>query len=192
MPDKKNETGNTDRQIADLILQIGRATYADCASDGLTQAQWIGLRFFSRANRFSRNVSGFAEFHGTTRGTASQTVKSLMKRGYLVRTRSEKDARCVRFDLTPAARDLLSDDPLENLVEAAKKLSGAKQARTASCLRELMINVARNGNGPMTGVCALCGHLDAREKGAFGCRLMRESLIVEELDELCVRFQPAA
>ena len=72
-------TGRNATEFADLVLQLGRAAYADCAAGGLTQAQWIAMRYFARANRFSRTVSGFADFHGTTRGTASQTIKSLVE-----------------------------------------------------------------------------------------------------------------
>ncbi len=43
-------------EIADLVLQLGRAAYADCTAGGLTQAQWIAIRFFTRANRFSRTI----------------------------------------------------------------------------------------------------------------------------------------
>jgi DNA-binding MarR family transcriptional regulator len=192
MPRKNTDNNNDDGQIADLILQIGRAAYSDCASAGLTQAQWIALRFFSRANRFSRNVSGFADFHGTTRGTASQTVKSLVQKGHLIRVRSQKDARSVRFDLTGEARAVLADDPLESLVKAVGKLSGSNQALTAACLREVMSTLAANRAGSVTGVCALCGHLKAGGKEGWSCRLMKEQLDSPELEELCVRFQPAA
>jgi len=192
MSRKKMDNRNNNRQVADLILQIGRAAYSECGAGGLTQAQWIALRFLSRANRFSRNVSGFADFHGTTRGTASQTVKSLATRGYLARTRSERDARSVRFDLTTSGRKMLESDPLLALVDAVNKLSGASQGRTASSLREIMDNLARDRALPVVGVCAFCGHLDATGKDGFRCRLMAESLDASELEEICVRFQPAA
>ncbi|HKN41440.1 MAG TPA: hypothetical protein VJV87_00945, partial [Sphingomicrobium sp.] len=39
---------------------------------------WMALRFFSRANSFSRTPSAFAEFQATTRGTATQAIKALL------------------------------------------------------------------------------------------------------------------
>jgi DNA-binding MarR family transcriptional regulator len=50
----------------------------------LSPAQWMALRYFARANSFSRNPSAFAEFQATTRGTASQAIKALEASGYLV------------------------------------------------------------------------------------------------------------
>ena len=173
--------------VADLVLQIGRAAYADCASGGLTQAQWMALRYFARANRFSRNVSGFAEFHATTRGTASQTVKSLVEQGYLARTRSEKDGRSARFDLTKLAEEKLADDPVNNLVAAIGRLGERQKNQAAKNLQKVMVNLARNRGSPMLGACTLCGHLQTDE--TFRCGLMDESLDQSELEQLCVRFK---
>jgi len=189
---RKPITMGAERQVAELVLQLGRAAYAECSASGPTQAQWIALRFFARANRFSRNVSGFADFHATTRGTASQTVKSLVEQGYLKGTRSEKDARRVRFDLTPRAREALAEDPLEGVVRAARKLSSTQLDRTASGLRQIMAVLAEDREGSLSGVCELCGHLDRCNGEKLRCRLMQESLEDHELQELCVRYQPRA
>jgi DNA-binding MarR family transcriptional regulator len=185
--------GATDRmaeETADLLLQLGRAAYADCAAGGLTQAQWIAIRFFSRANRFSRTISGFAQFHATTRGTASQTVKILVEKGYLKRTPSEKDARSVRFDLTALARSKLCDDPLEAVTQVAGRLSADEQAHMTVSLRTMLADLSGSCRQTVSGICRLCGHLDrgTGDKGAR-CRLMQEPLVEREFEELCVRFQ---
>jgi DNA-binding MarR family transcriptional regulator len=174
--------------VADLVLQLGRAAYADCTAGGLTQAQWMALRFFARANRFSRNVSGFADFHATTRGTASQTVKSLVEQGYLQRTRSDKDGRSARFDLTARADEKLADDPMDDLVRAVGALGDRQKEQAAESLQQIMMNLAKGRGGSMLGACTLCGHL---QTGAtLRCRLMQESLDASELEQLCVRFMP--
>ena len=86
------------RVIAELILHLGRIASGDGLVGGLTPGQWGVLRYFARANRFSRMPSAFAAFQGTTRGTASQAIKSLVAQGYLRQTRSETDGRSVRLD----------------------------------------------------------------------------------------------
>ncbi len=77
------------RTVAELVVQLGCLARGDGFVGDLTLAQWTALRYFSRVNRFSRTVSTFAEFHGTTRGTASQTIKSLVQNDYLTRKRSK-------------------------------------------------------------------------------------------------------
>ena len=96
------------RAAADLVLRLGRAALGEGFVEALTSAQWTALRYFSRANRFSRTVSAFAEFHATTRGTASQTVKGLIKQGYLARIPSDTDGRSARVDPTESAQDSLA------------------------------------------------------------------------------------
>ena len=179
-------------ETADLLLQLGRAAYAECSAGGLTQAQWMAIRFFARANRFSRTVSGFAQFHATTRGTASQTVAMLVDKGYLARSRSERDARSVRFDLTALARKTLCDDPLGQVTRAAGKLGAAERNRLTGQLRAMLVDIETQNGQATTGVCRLCGHLDNRG-GPDGaqCLLMKESLETAELEELCVRFSPS-
>jgi DNA-binding MarR family transcriptional regulator len=178
-------------ELAELLVQLGRAAYADCAAGDLTPAQWTALRFFSRANRFSRTVSAFAEFHATTRGTASQTVRSLVDRDLLARRRSERDGRSVIFQLTGSGRSMLRRDPLLALVRAAERLEPASSRSLGDELSRLRDWLAAERSSTATGKCARCGHL-RREGEALRCGLMEEALEPSELEEYCLRFRPAA
>src|SRR5260370_15386198 len=73
------------RETAELLVQVGRLVQAEGYDGELSPAQWMALRFFARANQFSRNPSAFAEFQATTRGTATQTIKLLEAGGELGR-----------------------------------------------------------------------------------------------------------
>jgi DNA-binding MarR family transcriptional regulator len=177
---------NSERRVAELALQLGRAAYGESSAESLTPAQWMALRFFARANRFSRTVSGFAEFHSTTRGTASQTVKSLTERGYLTRTRSTRDGRSATFDLTEKARRQLAGDPFEAVVRAALSLTPAQRDRTSTGLRHILQKLSVDRDRPSVGMCTLCGHLASGGQRGFRCRLMREPIAAAELEQLCV------
>src|SRR5229473_1715168 len=87
------EANMSARETAGLLPQVGRLVQAEVYDGELSPAQWMALRFFARANSFSRTPSAFAEFQATTRGTASQTIKALEAAGYLVRQRLESDGR---------------------------------------------------------------------------------------------------
>src|SRR5260221_598761 len=76
------------RETAELLLLVGRLVQAEGYDGELSPAQWMALRFFARANSFSRTPSAFAEFQETTRGTASQAIKALEAGRYLVRNRT--------------------------------------------------------------------------------------------------------
>ncbi|MCC7258434.1 MAG: MarR family transcriptional regulator [Gammaproteobacteria bacterium] len=176
----------SEQRVAELALQVGRAAYGESSAAGLTPAQWMALRFFGRANRFSRTVSAFAGFHATTRGTASQTVKSLVQRGYLTRTRSVRDGRSTTFNLTEKARRQLAADPFEAVVRAAQHLSPAQRDRTASGLRGILQQLAVERDRPAPALCNLCGHLAVNGSSGYVCRLMSEPLTATEIEQLCI------
>ena len=81
------------RETAELLLVVGRLVQAEAYDGKLSPAQWMALRYFARANTFSRTPSAFAEFQATTRGTASQAIKVLEARGYLARSLRDKPAK---------------------------------------------------------------------------------------------------
>jgi DNA-binding MarR family transcriptional regulator len=183
------------RVIAELVLHLGRIASGEGLVKGLTPAQWTVLRFFARANRFSRTPSAFAAFHGTTRGTASQTIKNVETQGYLTRMRSEADGRSARLDLTDKAKAILVDDLFEALVRAADALPPGVRGHFANALQRMLGQVALERGKPPFGTCTSCKHLEGdgccREGQApYGCGFASEPLLLEELDELCIYFVP--
>ena len=181
------------RIIAELILHLGRIASREALVEGLTPPQWAVFRYFARANRFSRTPSAFAAFHGTTRGTASQTIKNLETQAYLTRMRSAADGRSARLDLTDKARAILAHDPLEALVRAADVLAPGARGHFANGLHRMLGQVARERGTPPFGTCASCEHLEgddcSREGQApYGCGFVGEPLLLRELDELCINF----
>ncbi|MCH7682158.1 MAG: MarR family transcriptional regulator [Gemmatimonadetes bacterium] len=183
------------RTIAELVGQLGRITHGDGYTEGLTPAQWSALRYLSRANRFSRTVSAFAEFHATTRGTASQTVKGLVARGYLNRTRAPRDGRSTRLEVTDNARAILARDPCEALVRAASALPPSVRDRLATGLERLLGHLVQGRRKRPFGVCTSCAHLEVagwRREGEprFKCAFFGELLEETELAQICINFQP--
>jgi DNA-binding MarR family transcriptional regulator len=183
----------SERVVAELVARLGRIAHGDGFVADLTPAQWSALRYFGRANHFSRTPSAFAEFRGTTRGTASQTTKSLVAQGYLVRTRSEADRRSTRLDLTDKARAILAKDPFEALVRAAGALPPSARGRVADALGGMVGHVAREYCKPPFGSCTSCEHLEGdgfcRDgQPPYRCRSVGEPLAEAELQLLCINF----
>ena len=185
------------RAIAELIFHLGRIASGEGLVEGLTAAQWAALRYFSQANRFSRTPSAFAAFHGTTRGTASQTIKSIETQGYLTRMRSKDDKRSVLLVLTNKAWEVLANDPFESLVRAADSLPPSVNGHFAKALQRMLDQVARERGNPSFGTCNSCKHLESdvcsREgQTLYECGFTSETLLQEELDGVCINFSPTA
>jgi len=190
-----DEHDANNRVVAGLIAHLGRIASGDGFVSGLTAAQWTTLRYFARANRFSRTVSAFAEFHSTTRGTASQTVKGLVSEGYVTRTRSEADGRSSRLDLTEKATAILANDPFEALVRAAGALPPGACGQLAANLERMLDHVAKERRKRPFGMCPSCTHLECEHgcvqgRPAYECGLMGQPLEPAELGEICVNYEP--
>ena len=124
------------RKTAELLLQVGRLVQAEGYDGELSPAQWMALRYFARANPFSRSPSAFAEFQATTRGTASQAIKALEANGYLARQRSKADGRSVSLRLTSKGKKALARDPFEVLVEPSTRSTRMSKHRcTMPCTK---------------------------------------------------------
>lgn len=182
------------RVVAELILHLGRVASGDGLVGGLTSGQWAVLRYFARANRFSRTPSAFAAFHGTTRGTASQAIKSLVAQGFLKQTRSETDGRSVRLDLTDKAWGIVAGDPIEALVRAADSLPPGIRNDFSKGLQRMLGRVASETGKPAFGTCERCTHFQddgCCQEGspAYACGLLNEALVEQELNELCISFR---
>jgi DNA-binding MarR family transcriptional regulator len=184
------------RETAELLLLVGRLVQADGYDGELSPAQWMALRFFARANSFSRTPSAFAEFQATTRGTASQAIKALEAAGYLVRQRSQADGRSVTLRLTDKGRKAVARDPFEVLVHAVDSLDAQEQAAMRDALHHVLTTVAANGAHPHFGVCEDCAYLGGycdstrASRSALQCLLFRAAIEPDDAGLLCVHFQP--
>jgi DNA-binding MarR family transcriptional regulator len=186
------------RETAELLLLVGRLVQTEGYDGELSPAQWMALRFFARANSFSRTPSAFAEFQATTRGTASQAIKALEAGGYLVRQRSQADGRSVTLRLTDKGNEVIARDPFEVLVRAVGSLDAEEQTAMRDALHHVLTTVAASGAHRHFGVCQDCVYLgrDACRSStsatgsALECRLFGVPIQPEDAGLLCVHFQP--
>lgn len=176
-----------------MLVRLGRLGCGDELGARLTSAQWMALRFFARANQFSKTPSAFALFHGTTRGTASQTIKSLVSAGFLMRHRAKSDGRRARLELTAAGKRVLRSDGLHALEEVIKTLPLAARHSLTQCVQELTRQVANRRGVPEFGTCQDCVFFAVGEKKAgcpCYCEYAKVALLADELDQLCVDYKP--
>ena len=185
------------RGTAELLLLVGRLVQAEGYDGELSPAQWMALRFFARANSFSRTPSAFAEFQATTRGTASQAIKALEAGGYLVRQRSEADGRSVSLRLTNKGKKALARDPFEVLVRAVDSLDPKEQTAMHHALHQVLTTVAANGAHRRFGACQDCTYLGGEccnltsaSPSALNCLLFGVPIEPADAGLLCVHFQP--
>jgi DNA-binding MarR family transcriptional regulator len=177
------------RETAELLLLVGRLVKADGYEGELSPAQWMALRFFARANSFSRTPSAFADFQATTRGTASQAIRALEAGGYLVRLRSEADGRSVALRLTRKGHEVVERDPFDALVRAVGSLDPQEQTAMHDALHRVLATLAGSGTHQHFGVCRDCAHLSGEMNAVPECLLFGATIEPDDAVLLCVHFQ---
>lgn len=185
---KRGNGTNMTQDMADLIVHLARLAQNTGRTE-LTAAQWTALRFFARANRFSRTPSAFSEFHATTRGTASQTVKSLVTLGLLQRQNNASDARSTLLEVTQAGHDMLCHDPLGDLRRVLAALPEDLRQTLSVALQRATTDLARLRQVPTFGTCADCSHCKEGTDTAY-CHCTESMLTKPEMASFCIDFQP--
>lgn len=180
-------------QLAYLLDRLGQTVHNLQFTDGLNPAQWGALRFISRAKPATCKPSALADYLGTTKGTISQTLKSLETKGYIRRVAGTKDRRVVRLELTEAGRGMLARDPLMRLEAAAEEMSDEITIATR-VLSRYVKKLQRECGLKMFGVCSECGHFsgDISGRGAVPrCGLTGEPIAAPEFELICESFLAA-
>tara|TARA_R110000772_G_scaffold87094_12_gene181851 strand:+ start:199 stop:813 length:615 start_codon:yes stop_codon:yes gene_type:complete len=176
-----------------LLERIGRLLQNDGHADGLKPTQWEALRYVGRANRFSRSPSALTAYLGVTKGTVSQTVMSLEKKGLIEKSGVSGDKRAVQIELTRAGKKALADDPLAHLAPVIASMSNAESARLAEGLQSLLSKLIAERGGRAFGVCKSCRYF--RRNAAGGrphlCGLLDEPLTDDDSNEICVEQEAA-
>ena len=169
-------------EIRHLLDRLCRLAAAEEWTGDLNPSQSAALAYLARANRFSRSPSQVAEYLSSTRGTVSQTLKALHRKGYLAETRSDTDRRSISYDVTRAGLAALQaaglfEEPLAGYSEEeAGELAGA--------VRDFLRRVLEARNGRSFGICRDCIHHQRRDDGRY-CALLAVDLREDEAAQIC-------
>ncbi|WP_196504954.1 MarR family winged helix-turn-helix transcriptional regulator [Aestuariivirga litoralis] len=170
------------------LERLARLIRAAGHSGSLVPAQWEALRFLARANRFSNAPIVVAQYLGATKGTVSQTIRALVRRGLVTSVERSGDARSVSLVLTPEGRNLLAKDPLLSLETDIEDLGDKTRRRFGKALDELLAGEAKRQDQPRFGTCPSCRFFmpgdDQSACTSFGAKLNED-----DMQRLCWRYR---
>ncbi len=181
-------------RIADLLERLGNllrsAQREEAGQHGLQPVHATALAYLARANRYSNSPAAVTEFLGVTKGTASQTLLLLERKGLLERRPDAADRRSVRLALTPLGEDLAArtavSAPLENVPK-----SGPEAKKLEQSLEDVLRGLQRARGLRSFGVCRTCRFFRRSAEG-FQCGLTKEALSEEDGSRICREHEAAA
>lgn len=175
-------TENEHRHITDLIDRLGRIISADEWRDDINPTQWTALHYLARANRFSRSPSQVSDFMTATRGTVSQTLKALARKGLISEVRSEHDKRSISYSVTSKGQKRIRKPGV--LDDALSSMKTPEQSSLVVGLEALAGKALAQRGAKTFGVCQLCVYHRKMNDGGF-CELLSESLSAAEVKQIC-------
>ncbi|MEN0064829.1 MAG: MarR family transcriptional regulator [Myxococcota bacterium] len=151
----------------------------------LKLVQLDALQYLVVANRFSDTLTALVAFLGSTKGTASQTVKALERKGLLVRSQDPDDGRVFHLELTEEGRRIAER------ALPAPALSDIEAPDThADNIEALLQQMLAARGGARFGVCHTCRHHDRRGDQRW-CALLKTELHESEVSKWCTEHEPA-
>lgn len=154
----------------------------------LNPTQYAVLDYLSRANRFSRSPSQVADYLGTTRGTISQSLKSLGQKSYVTERRSLSDKRTISFDLTDKGSEAVLTPSV--MTDALSKMNESSGPELLHSLDALLGRLLKQNGGRSFGICKDCKHFNSRRNGGH-CSLLSERLSRQDSTLICHEQEPA-
>lgn len=185
--DKDEDDGPLPAETLARLERLARLIRQASRGEGLIPVQWETLRYLARANRLSNSPGALARYLGATKGTISQTVGRLEKKGLLSKFQRAGDVRSVALALTERARALLKNDPLLALAKDLDDLGNKTQRRMARGLGEILAKEVVRQKQPLFGTCPDCRFFREGGSGA-GDTCMKDQAILSatEKSHLCI------
>jgi DNA-binding MarR family transcriptional regulator len=188
---KESDENVTGAEIAAALERLSRLLRTAENEDGLNPAQWEALRFLARANRFSNSPGALSRYFGSTKGTVSQTLKALERKGYVSKMRRQDEKRSVVFAPTPKGEELLARDPWARLATAADGLNDKTRRRMGRGAIALLAQELERGKRAGFGICMSCRFFRESPGEPHQCMLFEVPLSQDDSQRICVEHRPA-
>lgn len=156
-----------------------------CTEFGLQSVHLQVLDYLSRCNKYSDTPAALTNYLGMTRGTVSQTLLLLEKKGYIKKTTDTVDRRVVHLSLLPEGKAILAKArPCELFNQASGLLQANELPRYDETLVTVLTALQKSNKSHSFGLCRTCKFF-TRFPDGFLCGLTKEPLSEEDSKKIC-------
>lgn len=176
-------------RISTLIRAEERRKYAAL---GLQPIHVHVLDYLNNCNSYSNTAAAITEFFGLTKGSVSQTLQVLERKGYVEKHLDSEDGRVTHLCLTSKGEEVLVFTSNDDIVEQAQHAVNAKQYKTLDeALRMTLFALQRNGHAKSFGSCNTCIHFNI-EDNHYICSVTHLPVYRIETHKICREHVAAA
>ena len=180
--------------LLELVERLGNLMRSEMrkagADESLQPVHLHALIYLSKANRYSNTPQALADYLGLTKGTISQTLLLLDRRGLIERFEDDIDRRVVRLRLSSAGEQLLAESqPALAWQNATRNISPNRIRNATSALREALVTLQLDNEGAVFGFCSTCTWCQKLSQRIYRCGQMGDRLSGPETRKLCRVYQ---
>ena len=183
--------------LLELVERLGNLMRAELRKSGsdetLQPVHLQALVYLSRANRYSNTPQALSDYLGLTKGTVSQTLLLLDRRGLIERFEDDIDRRVVRLRLSAAGERLLYEaQPALAWQNATRNISPNRIRNAVSALREALTTLQEDNEGKPFGECSGCAWCQKLSQRIYRCGQMGDRLSGPETRKICWIYEAKA
>lgn len=178
-------------RFSETLLRLARVMAALEHASPLKPVHWEVLRYLARCNRFSNTPTALAQFLRSTKGTVSQSLQAIARRGLIERRADARSARLVRLSLTEAGHAMLRTDPLAALDDLLPEDRAQREALVPGLRSTLRKLHAKHRLKPF-GTCWSCRYFRSSATGGAFCGFFLEPLTDDDINRICHEHAEAA
>ncbi|WP_428095685.1 MarR family winged helix-turn-helix transcriptional regulator [Candidatus Thioglobus sp.] len=176
--------------IYDYVERLNNLLRADSrqaiAAHGLQPVQLEVLHYLSTCNHYSDTPMAVTEYLGQTKGTVSQTIKVLEKKGLIRKYSDKNDKRIYHLKVSATGKNLLIKTiPTAMFANACEVLPDKKKLEILDSLKQLLTTVLQINNIKTFGVCHTCRYNGKTKDDGYFCNLVQQPLTVNDVDLIC-------
>ncbi|MEO1034957.1 MAG: MarR family winged helix-turn-helix transcriptional regulator [Pseudomonadota bacterium] len=175
-----------------LIERLGRLGRSGRGEDAMNPVQWESLAYFARANRFSRSPGALTEYLGATKGTVSQTINSLERKGLVRKRVAAEDRRAISVDLTRSGEKMLAAKLPSAVDDALAGLSAVERRQLGRSLEKVLSGALQRRDMQHFGLCRTCRFFQRNHADGdpHRCGLLEEPLRDSDAELICREQTP--
>ena len=175
--------------VFDLIERMAALIRSEerkkCTELGLQPVHLQVLDYLSRCNRYSDTPAALTKYLGMTRGTVSQTLLLLVKKGFIKKTTDATDRRVIHLSLLAEGGGILKQARTSDLFnQAASLFEEHNFINNQEMFMKALTSLQKANKSQSFGLCKTCQYFTTTSAG-FNCGLTNEELSQSDSEKIC-------
>ena len=172
-------------RISTLLRAEQRKKYSAL---GLQPVHVQTLDYLASCNRFSDTPAALTDYLGLTKGTVSQTLQVLVRKGFIEKKQDDTDKRIVHLKVLTAGKDLLqSITPFDVFVKAEEAIANKQFDSISAALYEALVALQSVNGSSSFGQCKNCITF-SEDNDHYYCLLMQQPLEQADIEKICREY----